>query len=370
MRDTNALSLPAEWGYSFSRIEDVNNDGLQDILAFAESPANNVGGTAIFVSMIQKADGTFEISPAFPAEPLITNRKGELFAGNLWHDYKFSLEDLDGDKDLDLYWGQGFGGYQSYFKDGIFLNDGTGHFFRDTSIGNLIANQVTWSGNSGAKTYMSDLDFDGIGDFLVFDSDWSSGQMLTTVRAFYSSNVSNYSSIHFGGLRKYYDLEISSSNIKIVDQLMTDGIAYMARDGRVVFQDIAIAFDLEGISGNAARLLAAVFGKDAVKNPTYAGIAISLFDQGYSKDQVSQVALNAVFGADAKSKDVVSLIWKNLTGSTIDDKNLADLSGLIDSKAITAAQLTTKAADLDLTAQLIDLVGLSKTGWEYIPYGE
>jgi len=63
------------------------------------------------------------------------------------------------------------------------------------------------------------------------------------------------------------------------------------------------------------------------------------------------------------------MIRKNLTGSDIDSKNLADLSGLIDSKAITAAQLATKAADLDLTAQVIDLVGLSKTGWEYIPYG-
>ena len=149
----------------------------------------------------------------------------------------------------------------------------------------------------------------------------------------------------------------------------TDAIDTLTNIERLQFADKSLAIDLDGNSGNAARLLAAVFGKDAVKNPTYAGIAINLFDQGYTKDQVSQVALNAVFGANAKSKDVVSLIWKNLTGSTIDDKNLADLSGLIDSKAITAAQLTTKAADLDLTAQLIDLVGLSKTGWEYIPYG-
>jgi len=138
---------------------------------------------------------------------------------------------------------------------------------------------------------------------------------------------------------------------------------------RLKFSDRSLAIDLDGNSGNAARLLATVFGKDAVKNPTYAGIAISLFDQGFSKDQVSQVALNAVFGANPKSKDIVSMIWKNLTGSDIDSKNLADLSGLIDSQAITAAQLATKAADLDLTAQVIDLVGLSKTGWEYIPYG-
>jgi len=149
----------------------------------------------------------------------------------------------------------------------------------------------------------------------------------------------------------------------------TDGTDTLTSVERIQFSDRTLAMDLNSSAGNAARLLATVFGKDALKNPTYAGIAISLFDQGYSKDQVSQVALNAVFGANPKSKDIVSMIWKNLTGSDIDSKNLADLSGLIDSKAITAAQLATKAADLDLTAQVIDLVGLSKTGWEYIPYG-
>ena len=81
------------------------------------------------------------------------------------------------------------------------------------------------------------------------------------------------------------------------------------------------------------------------------------------------MALNAVLGPSPKNTDVVGLIWRNLTGQAIDAKNLADLSGLIDAKVLTAAQLATKAADLDLTAQLIDLAGLTKTGWEYVPYG-
>ncbi len=159
------------------------------------------------------------------------------------------------------------------------------------------------------------------------------------------------------------------ASIQVVGGPQSDGIDQLANIERLKFLDKSLAIDLDGNSGNAARILATVFGKDAIKNPTYAGIAISLFDQGLSKDQVSQVALNAVYGANPKSKDIISMIWKNLTGSAIDDKSLADLSGLIDSKAITAAQLATKAADLDLTAQVIDLVGLSKAGWEYVPFG-
>jgi len=148
-----------------------------------------------------------------------------------------------------------------------------------------------------------------------------------------------------------------------------DGVDQLISVERLKFSDKSIAIDLEGNAGNAARTLATVFGKDALNNTTYAGIAISLVDQGMTKDQVSQVALNARLGANAKSTDVVGLIWRNLTGADIDAKNLADLSGLIDAKVLTAAQLATKAADLDLTAQVINLVGLSQTGWEYIPYG-
>jgi hypothetical protein len=183
----------------------------------------------------------------------------------------------------------------------------------------------------------------------------------------------------FSNRRESYSISILEQNavsvrfegpvIAIYPPPPTDGTDLLSSIERIQFSDRSVAMDLDNNAGNAARLLAAVFGKDAVKNPTYAGIAISLFDQGYSKDQVSQVALNAMFGANVKSKDIVSMIWMNLIGSAIDDKNLADLIGLIDSKAITAAQLTTKAADLDLTAQIIDLVGLSKTGWEYVPYG-
>ncbi len=116
--------------------------------------------------------------------------------------------------------------------------------------------------------------------------------------------------------------------------------------------------------------MATVFGKDAVKNPTYAGIAISLFDLGYSKEQVSQLALDVALGTNPNAKDVVNLIWTNLTGrGDLLDSEIPNLMRSLVPTVLTASQLTTMVADLDFTAQAIDLVGLSKTGWEYIPYG-
>ena len=183
----------------------------------------------------------------------------------------------------------------------------------------------------------------------------------------------------YTGTRSDYQLvKKADSNWAVTDQRVFaqvvggqqgDGNDQVVSMERLKFSDKSIAIDLDGNAGNAARVLATILGKDAVKITTYAGIAISLFDQGMTKDQVSQVAIDAVLGANPKSTDVVKLLWKNLFNADIDAPNLTSFSGLIDSKAMTAAQLTTLAADLDLTAQLIDLAGLSKTGWEYVPFG-
>jgi hypothetical protein len=134
---------------------------------------------------------------------------------------------------------------------------------------------------------------------------------------------------------------------------------------RVQFSDRSVALDLDANAGKAARMLAAVFGKAALHNLSYAGIALSLFDAGLSMDQVAQLALNARLGTSPRSSEVVGLLWKNVMGTEIDARNLADFSGLIDQGSISAAQLTTKAAELDVTAQLIDLAGLARTGWEF-----
>jgi len=90
-----------------------------------------------------------------------------------------------------------------------------------------------------------------------------------------------------------------------------------------------------------------------------------LFDQGLTMDQVAQLALDARLGTRPRSAEVVAVLWKNVMGTEVDPRNLADLSGLIDSRMLSAAQLTTKAAELEITGQLIDLAGLARTGWEF-----
>ena len=64
VRDLGDTEIPDSWGFSYFRVEDLNNDGKQDILGFMENPENNAGGTAIFVSMLQNSAGGFDVSKA------------------------------------------------------------------------------------------------------------------------------------------------------------------------------------------------------------------------------------------------------------------------------------------------------------------
>jgi len=184
----------------------------------------------------------------------------------------------------------------------------------------------------------------------------------------------------YTGTRSDYQLvKKADSNWAVTDQRVFaqvvggpqgDGNDQVVSMERLKFSDKSIAIDLDGNAGNAARTLATVFGKDALKKPIYAGMAIDLFDQGYTKDQVSQVLLDAVLGTKPQGANIVSLLEKNLTDKNNSSGTAAELSRLFDSfnaGTITSAQLVSNAASIELASQVGELAALSKAGWEYIP---
>jgi hypothetical protein len=84
---------------------------------------------------------------------------------------------------------------------------------------------------------------------------------------------------------------------------------------RLVFSDQSLAFDLDGAAGSTARILGAVFGREAVANPVFVGIGLSLLDQGSSLDALMQLALDARLGAGFSAAAEVQLLFQNLIGS-------------------------------------------------------
>ena len=138
---------------------------------------------------------------------------------------------------------------------------------------------------------------------------------------------------------------------------------------RLKFNDKHIALDLDGNAGKTIKLLGLLLGKDQATNKTYLGIGLKLLDDGMTYEELMQVALDVVLGANPSSSSVVNLFYSSLVGSAAPADILSEYSELIDNGSLSAAQLGIAAADHSLNVANIDLIGLSQTGVEYIPYG-
>ena len=138
---------------------------------------------------------------------------------------------------------------------------------------------------------------------------------------------------------------------------------------RLKFNDKHIALDLDGHAGETVKLLGLLLGKAEATNTTYVGAGLKLLDDGMTYEQLMSAALDVVLGANASSLSVVELIWNNLIGPPTPADNIGQYAALIDNGTYTSAGLAIIAADHSLNTTAIDLVGLSQTGVEYIPYG-
>ena len=138
---------------------------------------------------------------------------------------------------------------------------------------------------------------------------------------------------------------------------------------RLQFTNTNIALDLDGNAGKTAKLLGAILGAEGVSNKVYVGAGLYFLDGGMTYENLMQVALEVVLGANPSSSSVVDLLWTNIVGPPTPADDLGQYSALIDNGTYTAAQLAVVAADHSLNTTNIDLIGLSQTGVEYLPYG-
>ena len=118
-----------------------------------------------------------------------------------------------------------------------------------------------------------------------------------------------------------------------------------------------------------AKLLGALFGKETVHDRGLVGIGLSLFDAGFTYEQVAGMAVGTNFFAQLagshSNRDFVKLVYKNVVGVGAPESALASFVALLDSGAFTQASLAVAAADNALNLENIGLVGLQQTGLEY-----
>ncbi|NRF67799.1 hypothetical protein HLB44_12470 [Aquincola sp. S2] len=149
---------------------------------------------------------------------------------------------------------------------------------------------------------------------------------------------------------------------------------YDGRDGRdlllnverLQFTDIAVALDLGGNAGRVARLIGAVAGIDGLGDERLVGRALGLKDAGYSDVAIAYELLRAE-GLHSPAA-VVAELWTNLFGTPPAAWQSQPYVDMIE-RGTSAAELAVMAADTELNAQRIDLVGLSWFGLGYVADG-
>ena len=167
----------------------------------------------------------------------------------------------------------------------------------------------------------------------------------------------------FAGSYANYSTSSSKSAFVVIDKRSNaDGMDVLTNVERLKFSDKSVAIDLDGHAGIVVKVIGAVLGKDAVKNPGLVGIGLSYLDNELSYSDLGLLALNAV---GATSNDaIVSKLWFNLVGSTASASDKAPYIKML-ADGMKPGDLVVMAADLSLNTNNIGLVGLTQTGVEF-----
>lgn len=166
----------------------------------------------------------------------------------------------------------------------------------------------------------------------------------------------------FSGNRSGYLISQQSGAVTVQDNTTMDGTDTLTNIERLHFVDSKLALDLNGNAGLVAKILGAVFGRDAVGNQTYVGIGLGLVDGGMGYAALSALAINAA-GASTPEQ-IVNLLWGNIVGGAPSAEQAQPFVAMVNN-GTTAGELGVLAADTEINQFNINLTGLAATGMEY-----
>ena len=181
----------------------------------------------------------------------------------------------------------------------------------------------------------------------------------------------------YTGARKDYtltlsqDLAIRSTVADLRTKGVTDGTDTLNQIERIKFSDVSLALDVSSTqsAGKAALTIGAVLGAAALKDQTTTGAVIRYFDSGVSLSDAANLlvssGITASLAGGNTNQDFVNWIYRNMVGVAPSAETTTQLSALLDSNAFTQASFLAAVAELPLNQELVNLVGLSKTGLEF-----
>jgi len=225
----------------------------------------------------------------------------------------------------------------------VLIENAIGSAGNDTLIGNDANNTLT--GGQGNDTLTGNA-----GNDTLDGGDGIDTVVLTGTRASYTSSSQN-------------------SGRVVMDSAAVEGTDLLTGIERLRFSDQNLAFDfgLNAAAGNTVRIIGAAFDAPTIqRHPDYVGIGLGLFDSGQGMLAVCQIAIGAM-GSPA-NEDFVNTVYENVVGAPPSPAERDYYVGLLQGsgETITQAELLALAANAEVNAQNIDLVGLQQTGVQFV----
>lgn len=143
---------------------------------------------------------------------------------------------------------------------------------------------------------------------------------------------------------------------------------------RLHFTDAKLALDLTvtGNAGKTALVLGAAFDAGYVANPSFVGIGLDLFDNGWLLGDVCQLAISTdlfrSLAGSTDNSDFVNLVYSNIVGVLPGGAELEYFTSLLlgTGGTMTQAELLALAVNSEANQANVNLAGLQLTGLEYL----
>ena len=143
---------------------------------------------------------------------------------------------------------------------------------------------------------------------------------------------------------------------------------------RLAFSDITLAFDEDGPASEAAKLVLALLGPEALKDQALTGIVLGLIEANMSPLDIITAALPYVFGSEISYETVLAEVWSNISPETFDPNAvpLVIKTVTIDrgpfTNWLTVDEMVYVATSLEVTALKLEAIGIWNTGLAYEPW--
>ncbi|MCC2956340.1 FG-GAP-like repeat-containing protein [Massilia sp. IC2-477] len=242
----------------------------------------------------------------------------------------------------------------------------------------------TWTSNGASRSIALDANNDGMDDLVTFymdgrpvaidlnvmGSQLSGGAGNDRLTATAGSDVldgqAGFDLARMAGKRDAYSIVKSAGGFTVQETGKAYNTDSLRGIERLLFDDVGVAFDIDGAGGQAYRIYQAAFNRA----PDSGGIGywIGVMDRGSS---LADVALSftqsdefrAMYGAAPGNREIVQRLYQNVLHREGDTGGIEYWTGLLERKTLTVAQVLVGFSES--TENQAALIGKIENGFEY-----